>query len=64
MLEELKSRTDAAGQDRSALARELLGAKEDGRVKLYVTWQALTCRREYRGLFSVGEYMPIEVTAH
>src|SRR5437762_8397008 len=39
MLEDLKARTDVAGQDRSALARELLGAKEDGRVKLYVTWQ-------------------------
>src|SRR5205814_711507 len=30
--------------------------------KLYVTWQGLTARREYPGLFSSGEYTPIEVT--
>jgi (1->4)-alpha-D-glucan 1-alpha-D-glucosylmutase len=62
MLEELKGRVDAVGHDRVELARELVAAKEDGRVKLYVTWQGLTCRRELPGLFSAGEYTPVEVT--
>ena len=35
----------------AGLARELLEAKEDGRVKLYVTWRGLSCRQEHRGLF-------------
>jgi (1->4)-alpha-D-glucan 1-alpha-D-glucosylmutase len=51
-----------SGADRTALARELILAKEDGRVKLYVTWQALTCRRDNPGLFSQGQYVPLEMT--
>jgi (1->4)-alpha-D-glucan 1-alpha-D-glucosylmutase len=43
-----------------ALARQLTERKEDGRVKLYVTRQALHCRREHLGLFSTGEYVPLE----
>jgi (1->4)-alpha-D-glucan 1-alpha-D-glucosylmutase len=41
---------------------ELYRRKEDGRVKLYVTWRSLTARREYAGLFSEGEYLPAEIT--
>jgi (1->4)-alpha-D-glucan 1-alpha-D-glucosylmutase len=48
----------AAGADPA----ELLRRKEDGRVKLYVTWKALTARRERAGLFSEGEYLPAEIT--
>ena len=40
--------------------RELLDAKEDGRVKLYLTWRALCCRRAHPGLFSDGAYLPVE----
>src|SRR5579884_3176353 len=32
----------------------------DGRVKVYVTAQALHCRRERPGLFAAGEYRPAE----
>jgi (1->4)-alpha-D-glucan 1-alpha-D-glucosylmutase len=42
------------------LARELAAAKEDGRVKLYVTSTALRCRTEFPGLFAEGEYLPAE----
>src|SRR5262249_32342128 len=31
--------------------------KEDGRIKLYVTYQGLRCRREHPGLFSRGDYL-------
>src|SRR5205814_2175140 len=42
------------------LARELVAAKEDGRVKLYVTHRALRLRRENSGLFADGAYVPLE----
>lgn len=45
---------------RAELARELTGQKEDGRIKLYVTRQALHCRRDHPGLFSTGEYVSID----
>ena len=61
MLGELRSRAEKPGGDLASLARELLAAKEDGRVKLYVTWRGLTCRRERAGLFSAGEYLPAEI---
>jgi (1->4)-alpha-D-glucan 1-alpha-D-glucosylmutase len=45
----------------TALARELTETKEDGRIKLYVTWRALHCRRDNPDLFATGEYLPLEV---
>jgi (1->4)-alpha-D-glucan 1-alpha-D-glucosylmutase len=41
------------------LARELVSQKEDGRIKLYVTWRALGCRREHPDLFTTGAYIPL-----
>jgi (1->4)-alpha-D-glucan 1-alpha-D-glucosylmutase len=60
LLRELKGRVEAAGNDLAGLARELIRHKTDGRVKLYVTWRALRCRRARPGLFSMGEYLPGE----
>jgi (1->4)-alpha-D-glucan 1-alpha-D-glucosylmutase len=57
MLQDLQARI-APGQDRRPLARELTGAREDGRIKLYVTWQGLLCRRDHPGLFAAGDYLP------
>jgi (1->4)-alpha-D-glucan 1-alpha-D-glucosylmutase len=62
LLDDLKADVAAAGQDRRELARQLVAAKEDGRVKLYVTYRALHCRRERPGLFSQGEYLALEST--
>jgi (1->4)-alpha-D-glucan 1-alpha-D-glucosylmutase len=42
-----------------ALARELLAAKEDGRIKLYLTWKALEFRAANPALFTRGEYVPL-----
>jgi (1->4)-alpha-D-glucan 1-alpha-D-glucosylmutase len=61
LLQELQTRLAAAGDDRLALAQELLTCKEDGRIKLYVTALALHCRRRNPGLFAVGDYVPAQV---
>ncbi len=41
------------------MATELLEAKADGRIKLYLTWRALTYRREYPEIFARGDYVPL-----
>jgi (1->4)-alpha-D-glucan 1-alpha-D-glucosylmutase len=61
LLEELQRRVDDAGSDRLALVHELLHHRQDGRVKLYVTWQALTFRRAHAELFLQGTYMPLHI---
>jgi (1->4)-alpha-D-glucan 1-alpha-D-glucosylmutase len=61
LLRQLREQSETAGADRSRLVRSLAEQKEDGRVKLYVTSRALHCRREHPGLFSVGEYTPLDV---
>src|SRR5262249_38215248 len=60
MLRELQAKMAATGEDRCALAHELLMSKEDGRIKLYVTSLALNCRRACPGLFTVGDYLPAQ----
>jgi (1->4)-alpha-D-glucan 1-alpha-D-glucosylmutase len=44
-----------------ALARELLEKKEDGRIKLFLTWKALEFRKEHAALFTRGDYIPLPV---
>lgn len=44
------------------LIQELLAHKEDGRIKLFLTVQALKARREYLNVFQQGAYHPIEVS--
>lgn len=64
MLHELQERfkpsgSNGASRDLRSLAHELLRNKEDGRVKLYVTWRGLQCRRMNPGLFTRGDYEPL-----
>jgi (1->4)-alpha-D-glucan 1-alpha-D-glucosylmutase len=59
MLQDLQSAAAAAGEDLRELARGLVAAKEDGRIKLYLTWRSLHCRRDHPGLLSAGEYIPL-----
>ncbi|MBD2593364.1 malto-oligosyltrehalose synthase [Nostoc spongiaeforme FACHB-130] len=40
---------------------ELLTQKTDGRIKLFLTLQALKARTKYLSLFQNGEYQPLEV---
>jgi (1->4)-alpha-D-glucan 1-alpha-D-glucosylmutase len=37
-----------------------LSHKEDGRIKLFLTWHALNCRLQHPGLFTSGAYLPVE----
>jgi (1->4)-alpha-D-glucan 1-alpha-D-glucosylmutase len=60
MLDELTRATATLG-DRAAFARELMEAKDDGRVKLYLIREALACRRAHPALFGEGEYRPLEI---
>jgi (1->4)-alpha-D-glucan 1-alpha-D-glucosylmutase len=60
LLHELEER--AGREPLVDLARDLVGTREDGRIKLYVTWRALHCVREHPGLFTAGEYLPAEVS--
>ncbi len=62
LLDSLKKEVTARGDELTALARELVRTKEDGRIKLYVTYRALNCRRERADLFSTGEYLPCQTT--
>lgn len=41
------------------LVRRLLAQWWDGRIKLYVTYQALQCRRTHLALFRDGDYLPL-----
>jgi (1->4)-alpha-D-glucan 1-alpha-D-glucosylmutase len=45
----------------SRLCAEMLRDWSDGRLKLWVTHCALHARREYRELFEVGDYVPLQV---
>jgi (1->4)-alpha-D-glucan 1-alpha-D-glucosylmutase len=59
LLNDLKQQLRLAGQDFTALARQLLDTPEDGRVKLYLTYQVMNYRRSHQNLFSQGAYTPL-----
>ena len=59
--EALRLIADGARASSAVIARELLAHWPDGRVKLYVIWKALGCRREHLALFEEGEFLPVEV---
>lgn len=60
MLEGLQAAVAAAGEDLTGLASDLVKTREDGRIKLYVTYQALRYRRAHRELFGTGAYVPLQ----
>jgi (1->4)-alpha-D-glucan 1-alpha-D-glucosylmutase len=60
LLDELKARAAEAGPRMAEFARGLAVEKEDGRVKLYVTWRALHARRDNPDLFTGGDYLPAD----
>src|SRR5262249_27698155 len=45
----------------SDFSREVLAHWRDGRIKLYLTWRALSARRAHPGLFAAGEYRPLNI---
>ncbi len=38
---------------------QLLASMEDGRIKFYLTWKCLQLRKQLRGLFRDGDYLPL-----
>lgn len=42
-------------------ARELVATRTDGRIKMHLTFKALTFRRDNRELFESGRYLPLTV---
>jgi (1->4)-alpha-D-glucan 1-alpha-D-glucosylmutase len=59
MLNDLRGAANSG--DRAAFVRGLTDSVEDGRAKLFLTWRALSARREHPGLFAEGEYIPLAV---
>lgn len=49
------------GAARLDLVDDLMAHLEDGRAKLYLTWQALALRRAHPALFIDGEYLALDV---
>jgi (1->4)-alpha-D-glucan 1-alpha-D-glucosylmutase len=62
LLDELRAQIEVGGLGLRRLARELLDAAHDGRVKLYLMMRALGLRRADPDLFMHGAYLPLEVT--
>jgi (1->4)-alpha-D-glucan 1-alpha-D-glucosylmutase len=58
MLRQIRSSV-AQSDDARELCRELLAARVDGRIKLYVHYKTLNLRKGQPGLFSTGEYAPL-----
>jgi (1->4)-alpha-D-glucan 1-alpha-D-glucosylmutase len=62
LLADLRESIERAGPDLVPLARELLAALPDGRIKLYLTYRTLHFRRCEEELFAQGSYLPLEAT--
>jgi (1->4)-alpha-D-glucan 1-alpha-D-glucosylmutase len=62
LLAELEARGAAPGADLRALARDVLDARADGRVKLYLIWRALHARAGHVALQPGGGYRPLVAT--
>jgi (1->4)-alpha-D-glucan 1-alpha-D-glucosylmutase len=56
----LDSLRDKKAGDRRSLADDLLRSAPDGRIKMFVTTDALHYRQNNRDLFERGEYLPLQ----
>jgi (1->4)-alpha-D-glucan 1-alpha-D-glucosylmutase len=55
---------ESQGEPTADGTRRLLETYTDGRIKMYLTWRALTLRRTHPALFLEGSYEPIHVSDH
>lgn len=55
-LDQIQARLEENSLD---LIQELLNTKEDGRIKLFLTTQALKARAKYLAVFQQGNYLPL-----
>lgn len=51
----------ASTKDVPGFIRKLMETKQDGLIKLYITWMSLNYRREHATLFDTGNYLPLQV---
>ena len=56
--ENFKLKTSLAG-DIAGSIDKLLATKEDGRIKLFLTWRALRARGKNKDIFQQGDYLPL-----
>jgi (1->4)-alpha-D-glucan 1-alpha-D-glucosylmutase len=54
---QLKANSDLLG-----LIESLLATKEDGKIKLFLTYQLFQARKKYQKLFEQGDYQPLTIT--
>jgi (1->4)-alpha-D-glucan 1-alpha-D-glucosylmutase len=59
LLDSLLHAEDAIGP--MATAEEVVATRNDGRIKLYLTYKTLGFRRDHRTLFEAGKYRPVTV---
>jgi len=62
LLEQLDSATAREPHAQDGWLQNLLACPQDGRLKMWVTVAALRERQRQKELFTVGEYIPLEVT--
>jgi (1->4)-alpha-D-glucan 1-alpha-D-glucosylmutase len=62
LLEQLQQAIAGGQGDLKRIAADVMSKKEDGRIKMYVTLQALNVARTHPGLFTTGEYLPLRAT--
>ena len=60
MLEHIRDNSDLPANERAAFLADLLQYSNDGRIKLYVTYQCLNFRRSNHQLFTHGDYSVLE----
>ena len=53
MLEAIQARFE---NDRESFIADMLASMQDGRIKMFLIWRALSARRQFAELFSGGEY--------
>lgn len=58
----LKEIKEKAQTDILTLIDDLLSNKEDGRIKLFLTYKALQARTQNLAIFQKGDYQPLEVS--
>jgi (1->4)-alpha-D-glucan 1-alpha-D-glucosylmutase len=61
VLAEFTETCDGGCDEQAAFARELATNTDSGRIKAYVIWKILNLRKQQPELFSLGEYVPLEV---
>jgi (1->4)-alpha-D-glucan 1-alpha-D-glucosylmutase len=61
VIEDLHAMQNSHRENLAGMARDLMQAKEDGHIKFWITWQVLKARRDHPGLFTRGEYIPLQI---